>query len=54
MRERLSGGDGVPRVFFIGQGYAGDHLTVGRLDDVLDLAAVGFHECSVDVVLRDC
>src|ERR1700680_1507202 len=50
----LGDGDGVPRIFFIGQGYAGDHFAVGRLDNVHDFAAVAFHECSIDVVFRDC
>src|ERR1700741_3576093 len=47
-------GDCALRVLFIGHGYTGDHLTVGWLDDVHHLAAVGFHECSIDVVRRDC
>ena len=30
------------------------HLAVAWLDDVHHLAAVGFHECSVDIVRCDC
>ena len=51
--SRDSYGQGLA-VFEVGQRYATDHLAVGRLDDVHDLAAVGFQECSVDVVLRNC
>ena len=50
----LGSGDSAPRVLLIGQRYAGDHFAVARVDDVHDLAAVGFNEGSIDVVLRDC
>jgi len=47
-------GDCALRVLFIGHGYTGDHLTVGWLDDVHDLAAVGLDKRAIDVVLRKC
>jgi len=43
----------APCVFLVSQRDAGDYLTVGRLDDVHDFAAVGFNERSVDVVCGD-
>jgi hypothetical protein len=46
--------DRAPRVFFISERDAGDHLAVGRLDDIHDFAAVGFNKSSVDVVRGDC
>src|SRR5258707_15521660 len=49
----LSGGDCAPRIFLVSQRRLGNHLPVGRLDDVHDLAAMGFNECSIDVVRRD-
>ncbi len=49
----LGRGDGAPRIFLIAQRDAGDHFAVGRLDDVHDFAAVGFNECSIDIVSGD-
>src|SRR5260370_18840781 len=49
----LSRGNSSPRIFLVSQHDAADQLPVGRLDDVHDLAAMGFNECSIDVVRRD-
>ncbi len=46
----LGRGDRAPRILLVAQRDAGDDLTVGRSDDVHDLAAVRFHERSIDVV----
>jgi hypothetical protein len=43
----------APCVYLVSQRDAGDYVTVGRLDDVHDFAAVGFNERSVDVVCGD-
>lgn len=51
----LGGRNRAPCVFLIAQRDAGDYLTVGRLDDVHDFAAVGIQRtirrCSVVIVL---
>jgi len=44
----------APRIFLVGQRDASDDLTVGRTDDVHDLAAMGFNERAIDVVCIDC
>src|SRR6266481_2277900 len=49
----LSRSNSASRIFLVSQHDAADHLPVGRLDDVHDLAAMGFNECSIDVVRRD-
>jgi hypothetical protein len=52
--ERVLGcHDSVPRILFIGQRDAADHFAVGRVDDVHDLAAVGFNKRAIDLVSRD-
>src|SRR5580693_8956293 len=50
----LGRGDGAPGIFLIAQRDAGNHFAVGRLDNVHDFAAVGFNECSIDIVGGDC
>ncbi len=50
----LGRGDGAPRIFFVAQRDAGDHFAVGRPNNVHDFAAMGFNECPIDVVRRDC
>ena len=53
-RKRAPGRrDGAPRILLVCQRNARDQSPVGRTDDVRDLAAVRFDECSVDVVGRD-
>ncbi len=46
--------DGAPRILYVGQRDAAYQLARRRTDDVHGLAAVGFDERSIDVVLRDC
>src|ERR1700746_2118266 len=52
--RRLGRGDRAPRIFLISQRDAGDHLPVGRFDNVHDLPAMGFNERSINVVCREC
>src|SRR6266436_7974431 len=46
--------DGAPCIFLVAKRDASDHFAVGRLDNVHDFAAVGFNECSIDIVGGDC
>ena len=50
----FGGGNGASRILLVSQRNAGDHLTVGRLDNFHELAAVGLNKFSIYVVRRDC
>ena len=53
-RERaLSRCNGSPRVLLVARCYVTDYLGGRRIDEVHDLAAVGFNVPSIDVVRRD-
>src|SRR6202034_89025 len=50
----LGGGNGASRILLVRQCDSGDHLAVGRVDNIHEFATMRFDEGSIDIVRRDC
>src|ERR1700686_3132530 len=50
----LGGGNGPSRILLVRQSCMGEDFSVGWVDYIHYLAAVGFNVRPVDIVLRDC